>query len=60
MDDPILLQVMIDADVHRRVSEQRQKLGMSLREFMRRLLLEALPRWEAAAPPSPQDTSITE
>lgn len=56
MDDPILLQVLLEADVHRRVTDQRTKLGMSLKEFMRRLLLEALPRWEAAPPPSPQDT----
>ena len=57
MADDVLLQVAIEPELMARVVTQRERLGMTSREFMRRLLLEALPRWEATPDPMPRSAT---
>jgi hypothetical protein len=51
--DEALLQASIDSKLFDRFTKQRDKFGMSNREFLTRMLDEALPRWEKAPAPSP-------
>ena len=51
--DEALLQASIDSKLFERFTKQRDKFGMSNREFLTRMLNEALPRWERALPPAP-------
>lgn len=52
-DNETLLQSPIDTSIYDRFVAQREKFGMTNREFLSRVLLEALPRWEAAPEPAP-------
>lgn len=52
-EEPILLQAAIDPKLFERFAKERDRFGMSNREFLTRVLDEALGRWEKAPPPAP-------
>jgi len=47
------LQCDISPELFKRFTALRKKLGMSNRSLLERILLEALPRWEAVPEPKP-------
>jgi len=48
-----LLQAEIDPELARRFAKLRERLGMSAKTLLTRVLIEALPRWEDMPEPTP-------
>ena len=46
MTDRYAIQSDVSPELFKRFAELRQRLGMSNRSLLERILLEALPRWE--------------
>lgn len=57
MSSDVLLQASITSELFDRFQTQRERFGWTNREFIERLLSEALPRWEATPDPKPRSVA---